>query len=234
MSNNQYSSKLQRLKEVIITGLLGELPSITLGCECRNLLYRLIFSRIGSSVYIQEGVEFIGTSAIEIGNGVHILKGARLDAGRYHNNKLFLADRVAIERNVNIGCLDNTVIHIGSDTFLGPNVSIAGPGNIKIGKRCLISSLTKIYANDRELCDRIEPIKYQGISRQGITIENDCWLGHSVTVLDGVTIGEGSVVAAGAVVTKDIPPNSVAVGVPAQVIKCRTTKQLLQQGRTRG
>ncbi|GAA6620442.1 DapH/DapD/GlmU-related protein [Scytonema sp. NUACC26] len=232
MSHNLSLPKLQRVKEVFITTLLGELPSITLGSKWRNLFYRSIFSRVGSSVYIQEGVEFIGASAIEIGNGVHIFKGVCLDGGKHQNNKLFLADGVAIERNVNIGCLEDTVIHIGQKTFLGPGVCIAGPGNITIGKRCLIAANTGIYANNHKFSDPIEPIKYHGISRKGIAIEDDCWIGHAVTVLDGVTIGKGSVIGAGAVVTEDIPPDSVAVGVPARVIKYRATKQLLQQARS--
>ena len=66
-----------------------------------------------------------------------------------------------------------------------------------------------------------QPIRLQGVSRQGIHIGPNCWVGAKVTVLDGVTIGEGSVVAAGAVVTKDIPPYSIAAGVPAKVIKRR-------------
>jgi acetyltransferase-like isoleucine patch superfamily enzyme len=59
-------------------------------------------------------------------------------------------------------------------------------------------------------------------------IEDDCWLGDGVKVLDGVTIGRGSVIGAGAVVTKDIPPFSVAVGVPARVIKSRDGKELVK------
>ncbi|MBA2748254.1 MAG: acyltransferase, partial [Tatlockia sp.] len=58
-------------------------------------------------------------------------------------------------------------------------------------------------------------------TRQGVVIEDNCWLGYGVKVLDGVTIGEGSVIGAGAVVTKDIPPYSVAVGVPAKVVRSR-------------
>lgn len=128
MSNNQYLPKLQRLKEVFITSLFGGLPSIILGPKLRNIIYRSILSHIGSSVYIQEGVEFIGASAIEIGTGSHIFKGARLDGGKNHNNKLVLADGVAIERNVTIGCLEDTVIQVGQETFIGPGVCIAGPG----------------------------------------------------------------------------------------------------------
>ena len=65
-------------------------------------------------------------------------------------------------------------------------------------------------------------IRLQGIRANGIKIEDDVWLGVGSTVLDGVTIGKGSVIGAGAVVTKNIPPYSVAVGVPANVIKERS------------
>ncbi|ARV62687.1 transferase [Nostocales cyanobacterium HT-58-2] len=226
MNREQSSSKLQRLQELLVIGLLGNLPTIALGPKLRSIVYRNIFARMGKSVYIQDGVEFLGASSIEMGNGVFIFKGVRLDA-RGNQNKLYLDNGVAIERNVNIGRLENTHIEIGQETFIGPGVCIAGPGDIKIGKRCLIAANSGIYANNHNFADPIEPIKYQGISRKGIVIGDDCWLGHGVAVLDGVTIGEGSVIGAGAVVTKDIPPFSVAVGVPAKVIKSRTSKQLV-------
>lgn len=227
MDNNYSLSKLQRLQEVLITTFLGGLPTIALGPKLRNLIYRIIFARIGHSGYIQEGVEFLGTSSMEIGNGVYIFKGVRIDARGHCNNKIYIEDAVALERNVTIGRLENTTIHIGKETFIGPGVCIAGPGDIKIGKRCLIAAHTGIYANNHNFADPIEPIKYQGITRKGIVIGDDCWLGHAVTILDGVTIGEGSVIGAGAVVTKDIPPYSVAVGVPARVVKNRTAKHLV-------
>jgi galactoside O-acetyltransferase len=122
--------------------------------------------------------------------------------------------------------LENTYIHIEQDTFIGSGVCIAGPGDIKIGKRCLIAANSGIYANNYNFSNPIEPMKYQGISRKGIVIEDDCWLGHGVTILNGVTIGEGSVVSTGAVVTKDVPPDSVVVGVPARVIKSRSKQQV--------
>lgn len=70
------------------------------------------------------------------------------------------------------------------------------------------------------------PIREQGVTREGIIIEDDCWLGSGVKVLDGVTIGKGCVIGANSVVTKDIPPYSVAVGAPARVIKKRGEKEL--------
>ncbi|MEH2109170.1 acyltransferase [Nostoc sp.] len=226
MQNEQYFSKLQRVQELLVTTVLGDIPALLLGPKLRNLGYRSIFAQIGSPVYIQNGVEFNGTSCIEIGSGVYIFKGVRMDARGHKNNRIHLGDRVAIERNVDIGSLEDTSIYIDEDTFIAPNVSIEGPGDIRIGKHCLIAAHSGIYANNHNFTDPMELIKYQGVTRQGIVIEDDCWLGHGVTVLDGVTIGKGSVIGAGAVVNRDIPPFSVAVGIPARVIKNRIGKDI--------
>lgn len=216
---------IQRLQEVLLTTLLGEIPTIALGSQLRNLLYRSIFAKLDRQVYIQNGVEFIGTNCIEIGKSVFIFKGVRID-GKGEKNRIYLGNKVAIERNVDIGCLDNTSIYIDDETFIGPNVCIAGPGNIKIGKYCMIASHSGIYANNHNFADPTELIRDQGITRKGIVIEDNCWLGHGVTVLDGVTIGKGSVIGAGAVVAKNIPAFSVAVGIPAKVIKSRNPQDL--------
>ncbi|BAT56366.1 transferase hexapeptide repeat protein [Nostoc sp. NIES-3756] len=230
MNNQRYSAKIQRFQELVAITMFGNIPALLLGAKLRNIIYRTIFSHLGSPVYIQHGVEFINSCNIEIGNGVYLFKDVRLDAKGHPNNKIYLADGVVIERNVDIGCLENTRIHIDEETFIAPNVCIAGPGNIKIGKRCMIAAHSGIYANNHIFTDPILPIKYQGVTCKGIVIEDDCWLGHGVTILDGVTIGKGSVIGAGAVVTKDIPPFSVAVGTPARVIKSRTAQDLVKSG----
>lgn len=233
MRKDQYFSKFQRAQELLVTTVLGDLPTLILGPKLRNLVYRTIFAKIGSPVYIQNGVEFKSTSCIEIGSGVYIFKGVRLDASGHKNNRIHLGNKVAIERYVDIGCLENTYIHIDEDTFIGPNVCIEGPGNIKIGKHCMIAAHSGIYANNHNFADPLQPMKSQGVTCKGIAIEDDCWLGHGVTVLDGVTIGQGSVIGAGAVVNKDIPPFSIAVGVPARVIKNRIGKELAKvQGKS--
>ncbi|MGM3306062.1 acyltransferase [Anabaena sp. WFMT] len=228
MINQNISARLQRFQELLITTLLGDIPTISLGPRLRRLVYRHIFGAMGDNVYIQHGVEFISTSAIELSEGVHIFKNVRLDAQGHQNNRIHLGNRVAIERNVDIGCMEDTYIHIDDETFIAPNVCIAGPGDIKIGKHCMIASHSGIYANNHNFADPLLPMRQQGVTRQGIVIEDDCWLGHGVTVLDGVTIGKGSVIGAGAVVNKDIPPYSVAVGIPARVIKSRIAKELVK------
>jgi galactoside O-acetyltransferase len=218
--------KLERLPEFLLTSLVGWLPTILLGSQVRTLTYRLIFPQFPWKVFIEHNVDFFGTNYIKIGKNAYIFKGARLDARGHNRNKLILGDGVAIERNVEIGFLDNTKIHIDRETFIGPGVCIGGPGNITIGKRCLIAAHTGIVANNHNFSDLSQAIKDQGLTCKGIVIEDDCWLGHGVTVLDGVTIGKGSVIGAGSVVTKSIPPFSVAVGVPARVIKNRKPQEV--------
>lgn len=143
--------------------------------------------------------------------------------------KICLENQVVLERNVDIGALDQTTfISIGQNTFIGPGTCIAGPGNIRIGANCLIAAQSGIFANNHNFADLDLPIKEQGVTCKGIEIEDDCWLGSGVKVLDGVTIGKGSVIGAGAVVTKDIPSLSIAVGVPARVIKKRDAKEVIK------
>lgn len=221
----KFNSKFKRFQEVLVTGLFGDLPAIALGPKFRKLIYRSILANMGKSVYIQNGVEFLGASNIELGSGVHLFKGVRIDALGDQNNKITLEEGVSIERNVDIGALDNTQIHIDKGTFIGVGACIAGPGNVKIGKRCLIAAHSGIFANNHTYADPLKYIADQGVTCKGITIEDDCWLGHAVTVIDGVTIGKGSVIGAGAVVTKDIPPYSIAVGTPARVIKTRLPQE---------
>jgi galactoside O-acetyltransferase len=215
------SSKLDRIKEVLITTLLEKVPAIALGVQLRQGVYPLIFAAFGSSVYIETDVKFYGTSGIEIGDGVKISSGVRINTLGHENNKVSIGSRVFLERGVDIGTLEDSYIEIGEGTYIGLYTCIAGYGNIKIGKNCLIAAHTGIYGNSHTFADPNLTIAAQGVTKKGVVIGDDCWLGHGVTVVDGVTIGQGSVIGAGAVVNRDIPPYSIAVGVPARVISKR-------------
>ncbi|MEA5570165.1 acyltransferase [Calothrix sp. UHCC 0171] len=219
-------SKWTRLKETILFNLFRGIPTKFIGSKLRNLLYRNIFAGIGQSVYIQYGVEFINPSCIQIGNSVQIERGVNLDASGHKNNRISLADEVSLSYGVDIRALNNTSIFIDKGTFIGPYVCIAGPGNVTIGKDCLIAAHSGIFANNHIYTNPMQPINSQGVTCQGIVIGDDCWLGSGVKILDGVTVGKGCVIGAGSVVTKDIPPFSIAVGVPARVIKQRDSKEL--------
>lgn len=254
MKSQNSTSALYR-KESLITALIEWIPRGP-GIVLRNSIYRTIFARIGNSVRIQTGVEFIQPRHIEIGNNVNINRGAFLSSAvltnktQPSNNKIWIGDRVHIDsgvrintagencsiylhEQVNLDCgvdikaHDFGLIEIGAATYIGPYTCIAGPGSIKIGKNCLIASHSGIYGNNHKFADPTCRIQEQGLTCKGVFIEDDCWLGTGVKVLDGVTIGKGSVIGAGAVVTKDIPPYSVAVGVPAKVISQRQLHQEL-------
>ncbi|KST62334.1 transferase [Mastigocoleus testarum BC008] len=209
MENTNHVIQRQKITAHIVTSLLGGIPR-PLGTIMRQFLYKIIFARMGRNVYIQAGSEFLGANAIEIGNDVKIMRDVRLNV-KTTNSFIRLGNRVCLDRGVDINVAgEDCSIEIGDSSYLGPYVCMSGPGHIKIGQQCLIASQTGIYANNH---------REYGLSREGITIEDNCWLGTGVRILDGVTIGRGSVVGAGAVVTKDIPPYSVAVGVPAKRIK---------------
>lgn len=220
MSSKQFSSNWRQLQESFLTFVLGNIPT-KVGGKLRNLLYRNIFAHIGHSVYIQHGVKLFATSCIEIGNGVKILQGVSVNAQGHPKNKVSLGEGVVLEFGVDIRALQDSCISIDERTYIGPYVCMWGPGNIKIGKNCLIAAHTGILANSHVFDEPIRNLEDKCVARQGIIIEDDCWLGHKVTVLDGVTIGKGSVIGAGAVVARDIPPYSVAVGIPARVVKSR-------------
>ena len=96
-----------------------------------------------------------------------------------------------------------------------------GQGGIRIGDGVYTGPMVQILAVNHIYDNPNIPIREQGITAQGIVIEDDVWIGASAVILDGVTIGRGSVIGAGAVVTQDIPPYSLAVGSPAKPIKDR-------------
>jgi acetyltransferase-like isoleucine patch superfamily enzyme len=112
---------------------------------------------------------------------------------------------------------EGATLDIGESSFINYGCSIAASKYIKIGPRCHIGTYVIIMDNDFH---KIEPEHRTEMPPSApIILEENVWLGARVTVLRGVTIGAGSVVGVGSVVTKDIPPRSVAVGIPARVIR---------------
>lgn len=112
-------------------------------------------------------------------------------------------------------------ITIRENVFVGPYTVIYGHGGVMIGKDTLISMHCRILSSNHTIPDKNGRIRSKPDILLPVTIGEDVWLGAGATVLGGVTVGDGCVVGAGAVVTKDLPPYSVAVGVPAKVVKTR-------------
>lgn len=204
-------------KEALILALFEGVP-LPLGKALRNFTYRAILGRIGNKVDIQISVELINTDRIEIGNKVMISRYARLrNVGR--DSKIIIGNGVKINRgaDIKVHCGGNGCVEIGENTIIGAYSCLSGL-HIKIGNDCLIAPHVGIFANNHVFTDPNRKIREQKHTYKGVVIEDDCWLGSGVKVMDGVTIGKGSVIGAGAVVTKSIPPYSIAVGVPAKVV----------------
>ena len=143
-----------------------------------------------------------------------IHRSARMDTPPY---RLFsLGDYSVIE---SFACINNAVgdVVIGDHTRIGLHNTIIGP--VDIGSHVNLAQGITVTALNHNFSDTNKRIDEQGVSTNPVTIEDDVWVGANAVILPGVTIGEHCVVAAGAVVTKDVPPHSLVAGVPAKVIK---------------
>ncbi|WP_353932515.1 acyltransferase [Okeanomitos corallinicola TIOX110] len=128
------------------------------------------------------------------------------------SNAILTLNECTIGRGVKLGVGNSAYLSIGSNSYITDSSRIAAQNSITIGKNCAISFGVTIIDDDGHGFG-LPPYSAP------IVIEDNVWVGCNVTILKGVTIGEGSVVAAGAVVTKSCPPHSLIGGVPAKVIK---------------
>jgi acetyltransferase-like isoleucine patch superfamily enzyme len=115
--------------------------------------------------------------------------------------------------------LPHSGIKIGRNSLIGEYSVIRGQGGVTIGDRVYTSPFTQIIAVNHVFDDPARPFVDQGITAEGIHIEDDVWIGSGAIVTDGVRVGKGAIIAAGAVVTKDVQAHTVVGGVPARVLK---------------
>jgi acetyltransferase-like isoleucine patch superfamily enzyme len=208
--------KTQRMKENIIFPLTRIVPS-----PIRTILLRSVLGKLGNTRIPRDtSFRYLTYNRhawnIEIGNNLIIEEGVRIRV-LYPNTGIRIGDKVHLDRMADIKAFGGDLIEIGDNVYIGPFSIVAG-AKIKIGNDCLIASHVGVYGNNHGFKDPDKPIKKQGSTNQTLIIEEDCWIGTGAKVLDGITIQKGCVVGAGAVVTKDLPPYSIAVGIPAKVV----------------
>ena len=143
-----------------------------------------------------------------------IHRSARMDTPPYR--KFSLGDYSVIE---SFACINNAVgdVIIGDHTRVGLHNTIIGP--VTIGNHVNLAQGITVTALNHNFEDPNKRIDEQGVSTTPVVIEDDIWIGANAVILPSITIGHHSVVAAGAVVTKNVPPHSLVAGVPAKVIK---------------
>ena len=139
---------------------------------------------------------------------------ARMDTPPYR--RFSLGDYSVIE---SFACINNAVgdVIIGDYTRVGLHNTIIGP--VTIGHHVNLAQGITVTALNHNFMDSNKRIDEQGVCTKPVTIGNDIWIGANAAIMPGVTIGHHCVVAAGAVVTKDVPPHSLVAGVPAKIIK---------------
>jgi acetyltransferase-like isoleucine patch superfamily enzyme len=184
----------------------------------------LFFLKIPKLLFLGRGVRLDVVRNIEFGKWVQLHDYVYLSA--------LGQEALVIGNNVSIGAFSRIVIstsynnpgkyiRIGNNVGLGEFAYLGGGGGLVIGDGCIIGQYLSCHPENHIYDDPETEIRFQGTTRSGITIGRNCWLGSKVTVLDGVSIGDGCVIAAGSVVTRDMPENSIVAGVPAKVIKSR-------------
>ena len=172
--------------------------------ESRN--FELKLKSLGQNSSLPNDCIIKNPHCISIGNGFASMYNLRIEAwdmyrGQKFSPEIIIGNNVIFNTDVHIGCINKIII--GNDVLLASRIYIADHSHGKVIKEELSTPPT-----EREL-----------FSKGPVVIEDRVWIGEGVCVLAGVTIGKGSIIGANAVVTRSIPPNSVAAGIPAKVIK---------------
>lgn len=164
---------------------------------------------VGRDVKLEDGVELQGLAArgITLGDGVTIGRHAAIRPSSYYGTDL------------------GAGLEIGAGSAIGALSWIGASGFVSIGRDVLFGPRCAILPENHVYADTTRTIKSQGVERAGIVVEDDCWIGANVSILAGVHIGRGAIVAAGAVVTRDVPAGAIVGGVPARVLKWRDGAQ---------
>jgi len=195
--------------------------------QCLGLLrgFKLLFYLKNPQMAILgKGVSLFNTTDIHLGRFVKLGQDVHISA--LGKKGVFIGD------NVSIGAFSRVIVstslhHLGEYIKIGNNVGIGefaylgGAGGLEIGDECIIGQYFSCHPENHRYDDPTVPVRLQGVQRKGIKIGKNCWIGSKVTILDGVEIGDGCIIAAGAVVTTSFPSNAIIGGVPAKILKSR-------------
>ena len=191
-----------------------------LGLLLRSKLYPLLLGRVGKGVIFGTNVVIRHPHKIFLDDDVVIDDNCVLDAKGIGDNRMVIGKGVFIGRNTILCCKDGD-INIGDHDVIGFNCEIFSANFVTLGKNVQIAAYSYLNGGTHKF-DRLDlSVREQERSGRGIVVEDNVWLAANVKVLDGVTIGRDSIVAAGAVVIRDVPPLTIAGGVPAKVLGSR-------------
>ena len=202
------------------TMLVGAMPG-GLGLLLRSKLYRGFFGAAGRKVFIGRNVTLRHPHKIRLGNHVIIDDNCVIDAKGDGNTGITIGDNAYIGRNTIVYC-KNGDIAIGRNVNISSNCEVFSSNKLSIGDDTVIGAYSYLLSGgEYDYTDTAHAFSEQsGMNTRGpLSIGANCWLGARVTVLDAASVGRHCVLGAGAVVTRSIPDHSLAVGVPAKVVK---------------
>lgn len=183
------------------------------------------FGSFGKNIKLGNGVEIIGPATrIHLGDNVQISDGARLVCSD-ETSEILIGDGTIIQTRAILETGPSGSIRLGAFNSVNPYCVLYGHGGLSTGDYVRIAAHTVIIPANHIFDNPDVPIARQGLTKKGIRIGNDVWVASGCSILDGVEIGDGCVIAAGAVVNRSILPYSVVAGVPAKVIKMRTSNK---------
>ena len=193
----------------------------------RGTLHRPFFKSCSGLLFVGSNVKISHAYQLSAGKNMIIEDNVYINA--LSENGIVIGDNVSIARDSILVCTGviahkGTGISIGNGTGINARAYLSGQGGIKIGSEVIFGPDVKIFSENHNYANPVKTIKSQGVNRKGVIIGDNCWIGGGVTILDGVSIGRGCVIAAGSVVNKSLPENSIAAGIPAKVIKNRITE----------
>jgi acetyltransferase-like isoleucine patch superfamily enzyme len=223
------------LLQGLLTTLLEGIPGLP-GIALRGVAYRAMMNIEGLAA-IESHVRLRHARHIRLGRGAYLDQGVYLHATP---GGIEIGAQTVIMHNTelhvfNFRDLPHAFIKIGRNSFVGESVVIRGQGGVTIGDSVLIAPQAKILAVNHNFADIARPIIEQGVTGQGIVIEDGSWIGAGAVVLDGVRVGRNAVVGANAVVTRDVPPYCLVVGSPARVVRdMREQAQIQRNGAQSG
>jgi acetyltransferase-like isoleucine patch superfamily enzyme len=192
-----------------------------LGLFLRSKLYPCLLGACGRGVVFGTGVVLRHPHKIRLGDNVVVDDHCVLDAKGQSNAGITVGSGVFIGRNTILSCKNGDIV-LGDQVNIGFNCEIFSGARVELGARVMLAAYTYIIGGGHAY-DRIDvsPLE-QARTAVGVTVGEGAWLGAGVKVLDGTSVGAHSIIGAGAVVTRDVPPQSIAAGVPAAVVRSRT------------
>jgi acetyltransferase-like isoleucine patch superfamily enzyme len=138
----------------------------------------------------------------------------------FRERRLEIGEHTLFEPNVWLTLPDQARVRIGSGTFLNMNVMVAAQQLVEIGDHCMFANGCFVTDANHRFDDLDRPVTWQGFTSKGPTrVGDNVWCGANVVITSGVTVGERCVIGANSVVTADLPPYSVAAGIPARVLR---------------